>query len=123
MAGINDRLRKVHQLPAVVLVFSQHLKALSESIACRAIRMPFACSIGARRPKAPWRLWYSRETLQRDVDHALELGSIAVHDIGEDPALCRFPDVDRVGFACSNAMTGQAASRTISVISSRACSN
>ena len=34
-----------------------------------------------------------RETLQGDVDRALELGSVAVHDVGEDAALRRFPDV------------------------------
>ena len=34
-------------------------KALSASIPWRAIRIPFACSITARRPNAPCRLWYS----------------------------------------------------------------
>ena len=33
--------------------------ALSASMECRAIRIPFACSITARRPNAPCRLWYS----------------------------------------------------------------
>src|SRR5581483_798545 len=35
------------------------LNASSSSIELRAIKIPFACSILARRPKAPCRLWYS----------------------------------------------------------------
>jgi hypothetical protein len=34
-----------------------------------------------------------REPLQRNVDRALQLGSIAVHDVGEDAALRSFADV------------------------------
>jgi hypothetical protein len=36
------------------------------------------------------------EPLQGDVDRALKLGSISVHDVGEHAALCRFADVRRV---------------------------
>ena len=58
--AVDDRRGDVGELAAVVLgVVAQHLECLVGSIAWRAIRMPFACSITARRPNAPCRLWYS----------------------------------------------------------------
>jgi hypothetical protein len=62
-----------------------------------------------------------REPLEGDVDRALELLGVAVDDVGEDATLRRLSHVGG-SFADSSAITGQDASRTISAISSSACS-
>ena len=95
--ALDDGGGDIAELAAVVLgVVAQQLEGRSALIEWRAIRMPFACSISARRPNAPCRLWYSAEALERDVDRALQLVRCAVDDVGEDTALRGLVDVRRV---------------------------
>ena len=92
--AVDDRLRDVYQLSAVVLrVVPEHFEgAVSVD---RVPRHQDAFRLLDQRPPAEGALeaLVLRETLQGDVDRALQLRSVAVHDVGEDAALCRFPDV------------------------------
>ena len=82
--------------------------------------IPLARSITARRANAPSRLVLGVAP-ERDVDRALHLARLAVDDVGEDPRFAA--RLTRTGSsASSSAITGHEASRTISEISSSACS-
>jgi len=75
----------------------------------------------ARRPNAPWRLWYSDEALQSDVDRTLQFLRVVSTMYAKTPRW--LPRAHRAGLlADSKAITGQEASRTISDINSSACS-
>ncbi len=70
---------------------------MSALIERRAIRIPFACSIMARRPpERALEALILPEALQRDVDRALQLLGRAVDDVGEDAARRRRADVGRI---------------------------
>ena len=61
------------------------------------MRMPFARSVMARRPKAPSRSWYSvkrRSTMSIELCQSLRVG---VGDVGEDAALGCLPDEVGIG--------------------------
>src|SRR6266496_2187427 len=95
--AVDDRLRDVYELAAVVLrVVPEHLEG-AVSID-RVPRHQDAFRLLDQRPPAEGALeaLVFRETLQGDVDRALQLLGVAVHDVGEDAALRRFPDVYRI---------------------------
>ncbi len=50
------------------------------------MRMPLARSVTARRPNAPCRFWNSVKPAKGDIERALELLGVAVHDVGEHTA-------------------------------------
>jgi len=55
--AVDDRFRNIDELAPVVLRVGRSISnARSWSMPWRAIRIPFACSITARRPNAPCRL-------------------------------------------------------------------
>ena len=120
--AVHDCLCDVDQLTAVALrVVSQHLEG-PVGVECVS-RHQDAFRLLDQGPSAESALkaLVLREPLQGDVDRALQFVGVAVDDVGKDAALCRFPHIRRV-FADSRAITGHDASRTISVISSSACS-
>ena len=55
--------------------------------------MPFACSITARRPNAPCRLWYSVKRCSVMSIALCSSSGVVVDDVGEDAALGRLVDV------------------------------
>jgi signal transduction histidine kinase len=95
--AVDDRLRDVDQLPAVVLrVVPQHLEG-----AVGIDRVP--CHQDALRlldqgppAKGTLEALVLREPLEGDVDRALQLVGIAVDDVGEDAALRSFVHVRRI---------------------------
>ncbi len=72
-------------------------KAVDSSIEWRSMRMPFARSVTARRPKAPSRSWYSVKRRNTMSIGALPVLRIGVVDVGEDAALGCLPDEVGIG--------------------------
>ena len=85
--------------------------ARSALVDWRAIKIPFACSMTARRLNA-LQVVVLAEALQGDVDRDRQLVGIIVEDVREDPALRGFVHVRRI-FADKSAITGQEASHDL----------
>jgi hypothetical protein len=95
--AVDDRLRDVDHLPAVVLrVFAEDVEGAVgvDRVPCHqdAFRL-----LDQRAPaEGSLQALVFGEPLQGDVDRALQLFGVAVHDLGEDAALGRFVHVSGI---------------------------
>ena len=120
--ALDDRFSDVHELPAVVLgVTPEHLERLVCIDRMAGHEDPLRLLDRRAAAESPLQGLVFGEALERDLDRTLQLLGVAVDDVGEDPAFRRFADIRGI-LAESRAITGQEASRTISVIRSSECS-